>query len=110
MAALLRPLLDQDLAVVFYDMTTIRAEGLSQQPGDVCEFGMAKEGLVPAKAPQLCGRRSNPRPQACRDGFEPALAGDQSHPFTPIPEGRATVLLGCRAVSETINHRMLYGE
>jgi len=46
MAGLLRPLLDQDLAVVFYDMTTIRAEGLSQQPGDVRQFGMAKEGLV----------------------------------------------------------------
>lgn len=45
-AGLLRPLLDQDLAVVFYDMTTIRAEGLSQQPGDVRRFGMAKEGLV----------------------------------------------------------------
>ena len=45
-ARLLRPLLDQDLAVVFYDMTTIRAEGLSQQPGDVRQFGMAKEGLV----------------------------------------------------------------
>jgi len=27
-AGLLRPLLDQDLAVVFYDLTTIRAEGL----------------------------------------------------------------------------------
>lgn len=45
-AGLLRPLLDQDLAVVFYDMTTIRAEGLSQQPGDVRRFGMSKEGLV----------------------------------------------------------------
>ena len=45
-AGLLRPLLDQDLAVVFYDLTTIRAEGLSQQPGDVRQFGMAKEGLV----------------------------------------------------------------
>ena len=28
LASLLRPLVDQDLAVVFYDMTTIRAEGL----------------------------------------------------------------------------------
>lgn len=45
-AGLLRPLLDQDLAVVFYDMTTIRAEGLSQQPDDVRQFGMAKEGRV----------------------------------------------------------------
>lgn len=45
-ADLLRPLLDQELAVVFYDMTTIRAEGLSQQDGDVRQFGMAKEGVI----------------------------------------------------------------
>ena len=43
---LLRPLVDQDLAVVFYDMTTIRAEGLSQQEDDLRRFGMAKEGLI----------------------------------------------------------------
>ena len=43
---LLRPLVDQDLAVVFYDMTTIRAEGLSQQDGDVRHFGMSKEGVI----------------------------------------------------------------
>ena len=45
-SALLRPLLDQELAVVFYDMTTIRAEGLSQQDGDVRQFGMAREGVI----------------------------------------------------------------
>lgn len=45
-SSLLRPLLDQELAVVFYDMTTIRAEGLSQQEGDVRQFGMAKEGVI----------------------------------------------------------------
>jgi transposase len=43
---LLRPLVDRDLAVVFYDMTTIRAEGLSQQNDDVRRFGMSKEGLI----------------------------------------------------------------
>ena len=42
---LLRPLVDQELPVVFYDMTTIRAAGLSQQAGDIRKFGMAKEGL-----------------------------------------------------------------
>jgi hypothetical protein len=46
MAGLLRPLVDQDLAVVFYDMTTIRAAGLSEQDGDVRRYGMAKEGVV----------------------------------------------------------------
>ena len=45
-SALLRPLLDQELAVVFYDMTTIRAEGLSEQEGEVRHYGMAKEGLI----------------------------------------------------------------
>ena len=45
-AGLLRPLIDQELSVVFYDMTTIRAEGHTQQEGDVRRFGMAKEGLI----------------------------------------------------------------
>lgn len=46
MASLLRPLVDQDLAMVFYDMTTIRAEGLSEQEGDLRRYGMAKVGVV----------------------------------------------------------------
>jgi transposase len=45
-AQLLRPLIDEQLAVVFYDLTTIRTEGLSQQSGDVRKFGMSKEGIV----------------------------------------------------------------
>ena len=45
-AALLRPMIDQDLSVVFYDLTTIRAEGLSVLDEDVRQFGMAKEGLI----------------------------------------------------------------
>ena len=46
LAGLLRPMVDQDLAVVFYDMTAIRADGLSQQDDDVRKFGMSKEGLI----------------------------------------------------------------
>jgi len=46
LAGLLRPMIDQDLSVVFYDLTTIRAEGMSQQPNDVRAFGMSKEGLI----------------------------------------------------------------
>lgn len=42
-AALLRPLLDVQLSVVFYDLTTIRTEGSSEQDGDVRRFGMSKE-------------------------------------------------------------------
>jgi len=45
-AQLLRPLIDEDLSVVFYDLTTIRAEGLSQQDSDVRHFGMSKEGVI----------------------------------------------------------------
>jgi len=45
-ACLLRPLIDQDLSVVFYDLTTIRSEGLVMVPQDVRQFGMAKEGLI----------------------------------------------------------------
>ena len=46
LAGLLRPLVDRDLAIVFYDMTTIRAAGLSNQADDVRHFGMAKEGVI----------------------------------------------------------------
>jgi len=45
-SGLLLPMVDHDLSVVFYDMTTIRAEGLSTQSADVRKFGMAKEGLI----------------------------------------------------------------
>ena len=46
LASLLRPLVDRDLAVVFYDMTTIRTDGQSHQVNDVRHFGMSKEGVV----------------------------------------------------------------
>jgi transposase len=45
-AHLLRPLIDQELSVVFYDLTTIRSEGHSQLQGDVRHFGMSKDGKV----------------------------------------------------------------
>ena len=43
---LLRPLIDQDLSLVFYDLTTIRAAGLSELEGDIRKYGMSKEGLI----------------------------------------------------------------
>ena len=46
LAQLVRPLIDEDLSVVFYDLTTIRSEGHSQQDGDVRHFGMSKEGVL----------------------------------------------------------------
>ena len=45
-ACLLRPLIDTELSVVFYDLTTIRAAGESSQDGDVRRFGMSKEGVI----------------------------------------------------------------
>jgi hypothetical protein len=45
-AHLLRPLIDDELSVVLYDLTTICAECLSEQDGDVRHFDMSKEGVV----------------------------------------------------------------
>jgi transposase len=45
-ASLLRPLIDQELSVVFCDMTTIRAAGVATVADDVRCFGMAKEGVI----------------------------------------------------------------
>ena len=42
----LRPMIDQDLSLAFYDMTTIRSEGLSTTDDDVRQYGMSKEGLI----------------------------------------------------------------
>jgi hypothetical protein len=44
LAGLLRPLIDQELAIVFYDLTTIRAEGGTAESEDFRHFGHAKEG------------------------------------------------------------------
>jgi transposase len=45
-AHLLRPLIDVELSVVFYDLTTIRTEGLSEQAGEIRRHGMSKDGVV----------------------------------------------------------------
>lgn len=45
-ASLLRPLIDVELSIVFYDLTTIRAEGLSEQKEDVRQFGRSKDGGI----------------------------------------------------------------
>jgi transposase len=46
LAAALRPLVDQDLSIVFYDMTTIGVEGHSEMPGEIRQFGMSKDGGI----------------------------------------------------------------
>jgi len=42
-AGQLRPMLDQQLSVVFYDLTTVRIHGDGQVPDDVRAFGLNKE-------------------------------------------------------------------
>jgi hypothetical protein len=42
-AGQLRPLLDQDLSVIFYDITTVRIHGTGAVEGDVRRHGMSKD-------------------------------------------------------------------
>jgi len=46
LATALRPLVDQDLSIVFYDMTTIGVEGESEMPGEIRQFGLSKDGGI----------------------------------------------------------------
>ena len=48
LAGLMRPLIDQDLSVVFYDLTTVQAEAEAESvvTDDVRAFGRGKSGLV----------------------------------------------------------------
>lgn len=46
LGTLFRPLLDTDLSVVFYDLTTIGTEGHSQLPEDLRAWGRSKEDTI----------------------------------------------------------------
>jgi hypothetical protein len=46
LSLLMRPLIDQELSVVFYDLTTVRVEGEAEVPQDVRQHGMSKEGVI----------------------------------------------------------------
>jgi len=46
LAGLLRPLIDQELSIVFYDLTTIRSEGGTELSGEVRRFGLSKDGGI----------------------------------------------------------------
>jgi len=46
LAGLLRPLIDRELSIVFYDLTTIRTEGATELAGELRQYGMAKEGDI----------------------------------------------------------------
>ncbi len=45
-AGCLRPLIDTTPSVVFYDMTTVRCEGLSEVDDDLRRYGLCKEGMM----------------------------------------------------------------
>jgi len=46
LATLMRPLIDQDLSVVFYDLTTVAVTGQTDFEEDVRAYGRAKSGLI----------------------------------------------------------------
>jgi transposase len=46
LTGLLRPLVDQELSVVFYDMTTLRTEGLTEQADELRQYGRSKDGGI----------------------------------------------------------------
>ena len=46
LALLMRPLIDQELSVVFYDLTTVKVHGEAVVDGDVRDFGKSKDGGV----------------------------------------------------------------
>ena len=46
LATLMRPLIDQDLSVVFYDLTTVSVTGQTDLQDDVRAYGVAKSGLI----------------------------------------------------------------
>jgi hypothetical protein len=46
LATLLRPLIDETLSLVFYDMTTISVEAGEADADDLRRFGMSKEGVI----------------------------------------------------------------
>ena len=49
----MRPWIDQDLSVVFYDLTTVEVTGQTALPDDVRAYGRAKSGLVAARVKVL---------------------------------------------------------
>jgi len=46
LAGLLRPLIDEELSIVFYDLTTISVEGTTTLEDDLRRHGMSKDGLI----------------------------------------------------------------
>ena len=45
-SCLVRPLIDKKLAVVFYDLTSISTEGLTEQSDELGRYGHSKDGAI----------------------------------------------------------------
>ncbi len=78
LALLMRPLIDQELSVVFYDLTTVRIHGEHRLGRDVRMVGASKEGGVARQfmlslvqtaeacpSRTRCTRATRPRPARC---------------------------------------------
>lgn len=46
LSGLLRPLIDQELSIVFYDLTTITTEGKTEQVDEIRQYGRSKDGGI----------------------------------------------------------------
>lgn len=46
LSGLLRPLIDQELSIVFYDLTTITTEGKTEQVDEIRQYGLSKDGGI----------------------------------------------------------------
>lgn len=46
LSGLLRPLIDQELSIVFYDLTTITTEGKTEQANELRQYGLSKDGGI----------------------------------------------------------------
>jgi len=76
-SGLLRPLIDQELAVVFYDLTTISTEGLTDQSAEIRRFGHSKDGGIrrqvvlgvvqtaDGRSTTRCSKAISPRSKPC---------------------------------------------
>jgi len=75
---LMRPLIDEDLSVAFYDPTTVEVAGEAAVADDVRAYGLRKSGLVArqfmlslvqtaeaCRSPTRCTRATSPRPRRC---------------------------------------------
>ena len=90
LAKQIRPLLDRDLTMVFYDLTTVRIHGEGKVEQDIRAFGMNKEtGGIARQFVLHCANRRGPTADAHRAsgqcGRNQDIAGHAVHRFGALP-------------------------